>query len=301
MPRLSAIVPATNRPPTLARCLAAIEGADEPPEELIVVDELAEPGPAAARNDGARRATGDVLVFVDADVVPHPDAFVVIRHAFAAEPPLVALFGCYDDSPPAPGAVSGFRNLLHHQVHKAGAGPAETFWAGLGAVRRDAFLAAGGFDADRYKVPSIEDVELGARLAAGGARIELSAVLQGTHLKEWTLPGMVRTDLFQRGIPWVELLLRDGQHSTALNLGWRHRLSALASVGLARGVLTRRPGVMLGSATALVGLNAELYALLLRRRGPREAAAGVVLHAIHHLTGVAAVPLGLASHLLRGR
>src|SRR5207244_8179187 len=112
-------------------------------DEILVVDDLQVPGPAAARNEGARRATGEVLVFVDADVVPHADAFRLIRGAFDGDPELVALFGSYDDAPPAPGAVSGFRNLLHHHVHQAGAGPAETFWAGLGAVGREAFLQAG--------------------------------------------------------------------------------------------------------------------------------------------------------------
>jgi hypothetical protein len=292
--RLSAIVPATNRPPTLARCVAAIEQAEEPPDELLVVEEAEGDGPGAARNEGARRASGDVLVFVDADVVVHPDVFRRIREAFAQDG-LVALFGAYDDSPAEPDAVSGFRNLLHHHVHVEGAGPAETFWAGLGAVRRDAFLEAGGFDAARYPRPSIEDVELGSRLPG---RIVLDAEVQGTHLKRWTVGEMVRTDLLRRGVPWVELLLERGG-STALNLGWRHRLSALASLAVAGGLVARRPRVAAAGFVALLALNADLYALIARRRGPGQAAAGVGLHVLHHLTGVAAVPLGVASHLRR--
>src|SRR5205807_8681242 len=62
-----------------------------------------------------------------------------------------------------------------------------TFWAGLGAVRRDAFEAVGGFDAERYLVPSVEDIDLGARLATTGHRIELDPAVQGTHLKAWSL------------------------------------------------------------------------------------------------------------------
>ena len=69
--------------------------------------------------------------------------------------------------------MSAFRNLLHHHVHQQAAGPATTFWAGLGAVRREAFLASAGFDAERYPVPSIEDIELGMRLAPTAARIGL--------------------------------------------------------------------------------------------------------------------------------
>ena len=41
---------------------------------------------------------------------------------------------------------------------------ARTVWAGLGAIRRKAFEAIKGFDADRYPRPSIEDIELGDRL-----------------------------------------------------------------------------------------------------------------------------------------
>src|SRR5579859_7643077 len=152
MPTVTAIVPATNAPPTLAACLQAIRAADEAPEELIVVEQGG--GPADARNRGAARATGDVLVFVDADVLVHAEAFARIRRAFDADASLAALFGSYDDRPAAPGTVSAFRNLMHHHVHHEGAGPATTFWAGLGAVRRDAFEAVGGFDAARYLVPS---------------------------------------------------------------------------------------------------------------------------------------------------
>jgi hypothetical protein len=297
--RLSAIVPATNRPPTLDRVVAAIRAADRPPDELIVVEEAPEPGPAAARNEGARRAAGDVLVFVDADVVPHADAFARIRAAFERDPGLTAVIGSYDDRPPAPGVVAGFRNLLHHHVHQEGAGEVPTFWAGLGALRREAFESAGGFDAIRFPRASIEDVELGVRLAARGARVVLDPDLLGTHLKAWTLGEMVRTDFAGRGVPWIELLLSGGASTTMLNLGWRHRASALACVAGAAALALRRPALATGALAGLVVLNAPFYALLVRRRGPLEATLGVGLHAVHHLTAVASVPVGVLATVLR--
>jgi Glycosyltransferase like family 2 len=298
---LSAVVPATNRPGTLAQCIAGIEAALDRPDEILIVDAPAGAGPAEARNAGVRQAHGDIVVFVDADVVVHPDVFRLIREAFDADPGLAAVFGSYDDDPSAPGIVSGFRNLLHHHVHQRSAGPASTFWAGLGAVRRDVFLAAGGFDAARYPVPSVEDIELGMRMAAAGARLRLEPGVQGTHLKRWTLTGMVRTDFTRRGLPWVALLLRTGRASSALNLGWRHRLSSLACVATLGAVAGRRPVIVASGMLAFVSLNASLYALLLRRRGPATAAAGVALHAVHHLVGVAAVPAGVAAHVRERR
>lgn len=292
--RLSAVVPATNRPATLARCLRAIEASSAAPDELIVVEEPRGAGPAAARNLGAERATGDVLVFVDADVVVHADAFERIRRAFEYDAALVAVFGSYDDRPEAPGAVSAFRNLLHHHVHQEGAGAAATFWAGLGAVRREYFRSVGGFDAERYPRPSIEDVELGLRLAAAGAVLELDPELRGTHLKAWTLRTMVETDFSRRGVPWVELVLERRQGTRALNLGARHRASAVASLALVTGLVARRPIVAGAGLGALLALNRSFYRLLLERAGPGTAVAGVGLHAIHHLTAIAAVPAGLA-------
>lgn len=296
MATLSVVVPATDCPPTLGACLAAIARAGGN-GEVVVVDGPPGLSASAARNAGARRATGDVLVFVDADVVIHPDALTRVKAAFAVCPELTAVFGSYDDSPPTGGTVAAFRNLLHHHVHQRAGGPAETFWSGLGAVRRDAFLAAGGFDADRFPHASVEDIDLGIRLAANGARILLDPTIQGTHLKAWTLRSMLFTDFARRGVPWVALQLRSGWGSTALNLGWRHRISAAACAIGTLAVLARRPRAAAASVLVLLGLNRDFYALLARRRGLGEAVIGVGLHGVHHLTAVAAVPAGILTHV----
>ena len=297
MTRLSAIVPASDAPPTLGSCLAAIEAAHAGPDELVVVDDAPAAGAAHARNAGALRATGDVLVFVDADVAVHRDAFARIRAAFAADPGLAALFGSYDDAPAAPGAVSAFRNLLHHHVHQTSAGPAETFWAGLGAVRRDAYEAMGGFETATPPWRAVEDVELGMRLTDAGARIVLDPMLLGTHMKGWTLASMVRTDLVNRGVPWVVLLLRRGRVPASLNLGWHHRATALCWLAAAGALAVRRPRVAAFALGPAAALNRDFYSLLVRRRGPREALLGFGLHGLHHLTASAAVPVGVLVHL----
>ncbi|OLT14680.1 hypothetical protein BJF78_17795 [Pseudonocardia sp. CNS-139] len=168
-------------------------------------------------------------------------------------------------------------------------------------MRREAFLAAGGFDGKRFPHPSVEDIDLGMRLARGGARIVLDPAVQGTHLKAWTLRSMVVTDFARRGVPWVAMQLRSGQGSTALNLGWRHRVSAAACALGVLALLARRPAVAGAALLTLLGLNRDFYALLARRRGPAEAVVGVGLHAVHHLTAVASVPVGVASYVAERR
>ncbi len=295
---LSAIVPATNAPSTLDRCSAALARSKASSDEVIVVDGPPEANAARARNLGADRATGDVLVFVDSDVVVHDDALTRIRQAFERDGELVALFGSYDDAPAGPGVVSAFRNLLHHHVHQSSPGTATSFWTGLGAVRADAFAAVGGFD---ESVAFMEDIDLGMRLARRPGHIRLDPEILGTHLKTWTFFSMVYTDFAHRAIPWVRLLLRHRHSAGTLNLSWRHRMSAGASVAGAGGVLLRKPRIAIGSAVALVALNRDFYALLARRRGRIQAAAGVLLHAAHHLAGVAGVPVAVAQHLTEKR
>jgi glycosyltransferase involved in cell wall biosynthesis len=295
---LSVVIPATDRRTTLERVVSAVHLAAPGPEEVIVVDAPAHLGPAAARNLGARKATADVVVFVDADVEVHADAFARIRGAFENDAELTAVFGSYDDDPGGRGLVSDFRNLLHHHVHHQGAGGATTFWAGLGAVRREAFLAVGGFDEHRYPHPSIEDIELGMRLHRHGGRILLDPMIQGKHLKSWSFAAMARTDLLRRGVPWLRLLLEQREGSTALNLGWRQRIGTGGSVLLLAALARRNFRLVTGVFALLLALDRPFYTLLFRRRGGRLAAAGIPLLLAHRLISVAAVPVAFVGHLL---
>ena len=292
----SLIMPTVDWGPTFALCLEAAQAALDGEDQLVVVFDGEPPplpdwlqasgalllktgvrsGPAAARNLGACQARHPILLFVDADVALHPDAIERIREHFSADPHLEALFGSYDDSPVAPGLVSRFRNLLHHHTHTSHPGPACTFWAGCGAVRRESFLALGGFDAEAYRQPCIEDIEFGLRLHDAGGRILLDPAIEGTHHKRWTLGLMLRTDIRQRAIPWSRLLLSRRQIPSTLNLSAQSRISAALSLCVPFALLTLAiPGAgpwLLLPALAiplllLIVLNRSFLALLRRQGG----------------------------------
>jgi hypothetical protein len=296
-PTYSAIIPATDKPATLERCLAAIHAAADAPEEVIVVDGPPGMGPAAARNAGAARATGSILVFIDSDVEVHRDAFTRIRAIFEQEPQLAGVFGSYDDLPSLHGLVSSFRNMLHHYVHQTSGGLATTFWAGLGAVRRDAFVAVDGFDDWRFRSPSVEDIELGLRLATAGSLIRLDPEIQGTHLKHWRLHAMLLTDLLYRGMPWTALLIERGPQAARLNLRGSHGVAAAAFTLAVVTLVGRRPRMTLTLGAAYVAINTPFYALVGRRTGAKGVSAAVALLALHNLASLGAAPLGLAAFL----
>ena len=305
-PRLTVIVPFHKGLPLLERALAGLVPL-QPGDELIVaadgavddchalaaahgarVIEIEGPrGPAVARNVAAASATGDVLVFVDADVVASITAVARVGQIFASDPELGAVFGAYDEDPGAPGFVSQYKNLAHRFFHKESGGPAQTFWAGFGAVRRTAYAAVGGFD-ERFERPSIEDIDLGYRLTAAGYRILLDPSLAACHLKRWTLWSMIKSDVLDRGIPWTQLILRYGQFGSDLNVKNSYRacvvVAYLAVAALALGVFDARFlwGVPLG--LAILGyLGRDYYRFFLEKRGVGFALRTFPLHVLYHL------------------
>jgi glycosyltransferase involved in cell wall biosynthesis len=187
-------------------------------------------GPAAARNLGAWEASAPILFFIDADVGVRPDTLSLVVAASDQDQKLDALFGSYDSDPPDPNVVSQYRNLFHHFVHQHGQENACTFWSGCGAIRREVFLAHGGFDDKKYARPCIEDIELGARLRSCGHRIALKKAIQVAHRKRWTFWNLLKTDVVDRGIPWTLLLLREKQIPNDLNLKTSQRISGVLTL-----------------------------------------------------------------------
>lgn len=267
-------------------------------------------GPAQARNLGAAEATGNVLLFLDADVELAPDALERIRAAFATSPDLVALFGSYDEAPACSGVVSQFRNLLHHHTHTSHPGRAASFWSGCGAIRSAAFFDVGGFD-DDFRHPSVEDIELGLRVQAAGGRIVLDPSVQCKHHKSWSLRSMVITDIFRRAVPWTQLILESHDFPVTLNLDWGNRLcgaaalfsAALLPLSIAIGSwwpLLAVPVVLL----AMAWMHLDFYQLCLRRRGVAFAFAAFALHWLFYLYSTltfAAVVIGTKVSLALGR
>ena len=259
-------------------------------------------GPARARNLGAARSQGDILLFLDADVTVRPDTIRVLLGVFEGDPSLTALFGSYDDAPAEADLFSQYRNLLHHYTHMTGNEEASTFWSGCGAVRREAFLSVGGFD-ERYPRPCIEDVELGYRLRRAGARIRLVKELQVIHLKKWRLLRILRTDLLDRAVPWTRLILRERRFINDLNLKTPARISVALTgfVPVCLALAFRVPGLLFAAAAALLGaaaLNLPLYRFFARKRGVVFALQTLPLHALYHLCCAGGFVVGLTLHLL---
>jgi glycosyltransferase involved in cell wall biosynthesis len=328
LPTISVIMPSFNAAHYMARSLPpliAMRARGEVLEVIVVDDCSTDPsniemaarlgarvirmpkngGPGAARNHAVREAQGDIIWLVDADVVAHDDAALKVRAIFQ-DPGVAAAFGSYDDRPPADNFASQYKNLVHRYYHQRAALESESFWAGCGAIRADVYRRLGGFDGSRYGRPSIEDIEFGARMREAGLRIRLEPKLLGSHLKQWTLKEVVRTDIFQRAIPWSRLMLSGRGPRNDLNVSGAERVRAVIAASFI-GSLLLAPlalvssffGYLLLAATALVAIaNFELFAFFAKVRSPVFALAATGWHQVYYVYSAGAYAFCVAEKML---
>ncbi len=238
---VSVVVPVHNGEKDIEQCLGRIRDSAGCSFELIVVNDAStdqtasiaaamanhvitlheQSGPAAARNRAVEDCRGDIVVFVDCDVMVSKDTLRSLRDQLE-ENQWAAVFGSYDRYPKVRNLISVYKNLMHHYYHQRSEREAQTFWSGCGAIRKAVFKEMGGFN-QAFARPSIEDIELGMRVSEAGYAIGSVPEIQVQHTKRWTLKNLVYTDVFLRGIPWTRLMLQAGSIQNDLNVSRSQR------------------------------------------------------------------------------
>ncbi len=316
-PSFSVVVPCHDGARYLVRVLDALVALTPAPVEIIVVDDASSDdsaeicarypvqlvsfphkrGVASARNAGASRATGDVVVFIDADVVVPRDLIARLAAFFQSEQEIVAASALLDPDFSEGGFFSEFLNRrMHHGFSHLREG-VTTLLTSCAAVRRDAFDRVGGFDEAGTRAVN-DEATLGWRLADLGLDAAILDDLLVQHLKVMTLGSWCRK-FWDEGRQWVLLARRHRHESrtgTLMLLQLRRPLNvALVVLGvpaLAAAPLAPLPALGLASAaaTGFLVLNGGYLRDLGRDRSAawRLGAAGMVLlEACLHAGGMA--------------
>ena len=201
-------------------------------------------GPASARNRALAEAAGEVIIFLDDDVVPAPE--LVEEHlSVHRDDHRVVLIGPllappdFDLEPwtrwEASMLVGQYRDI---ERGKWAATPRQ-FYTGNASVRREHVLAAGGFDATYHRA---EDVELAYRLQRLNLVFKFSPAAKGWHYARRSLASWLSIAR-SYGVADVKMY-RDGRLMTlqamAREFRWRRRrLQQLARACVGRSVALR--------------------------------------------------------------
>ncbi|MCL4394063.1 MAG: glycosyltransferase [Chloroflexi bacterium] len=188
-PHATVVIPAFNAGRTLAACLSSLAQQARDHDEIVVVDDgstddtsklalefstvrlirTERRGAAAARNRGARNASGELLLFTDADCEPAADWLDKMCAAFA-DPAVAGAKGAYRTRQRQ--VVARFVQLEYEEKYaRMRRAPSIDFVDTYSAAyRREVFARVGGFD-ESFPGASVEDQELSFRLSELGFKL----------------------------------------------------------------------------------------------------------------------------------
>ncbi len=161
-------------------------------------------GAAAARNFGVKQSKGDIILFLDSDVITHKNVLSKIDIYFKKNPDLKVLMGIYSKNPVNKSLFTRYKALLDYYIFTSTSDKSITsFEPRCGAIKKEVFLEIGGFDT-KYKGADIEDYEFGYRILKK-YKMYIDQSIQVDH----NFPDFKTNtkNFFKRGFMWIQLFL----------------------------------------------------------------------------------------------
>jgi glycosyltransferase involved in cell wall biosynthesis len=252
--RVSVVIPARNEARNLGETVRAVlsQGTGGFELEVLVVDDGstdltdrvartagarvlrrntgARGNPAAARNLGAAAATGDPIVFLDADCTPVPGWLQSLLSAHEAGEVVVG--GALDLPPGLPASARcDYYSAWYHAHSQRPRGYVPNHPPGNLSVRRSAFAATSGFEDDSAVAYAHEELRWQSELAARGIRIYFEPAAVVLHHSR---PGI--SNLLRRSYRWGYSAIDAKRRTRAARGAWAYGspwLLILASLPLA--------------------------------------------------------------------
>ena len=213
--RFSVIIPTYRRIPALQRCLAAIQRQNYEGEfEVVVVNDGGPPleehlepfqdslnlklafqsnsGPGKARNQGAELASGDRLIFLDDDCLPHPDWLENTRVAAESSPE--SMIGGLTVNSLGNNPYATASQLLVdflYDYHNTAVGKGRFFTSNNFSLPTHAFKSLGGFD-EGFESAAGEDREFCLRWMLDGREMLYDPNIVVEHAHEMDLRGFLK-------------------------------------------------------------------------------------------------------------
>ena len=210
-PKVSVVVPVYNGGKTVSATVEHLLAQTLAPHEIIVVNDgstddtlevlrsfgdrivlISTPnaGPAAARNEGVRAASGPLVAFTDSDCLPDKDWLKELVRGFYA-PNIAGAGGTVRGA--SPGRVGEYVDLNGSlNPGFARGGTVTRLVTANACFRRDALIEANLFD-QRFRKPGGEDTELSVRLRSMGFELAYVSAAVVRHQHKQTVRAYLKT------------------------------------------------------------------------------------------------------------
>jgi glycosyltransferase involved in cell wall biosynthesis len=230
---LSIIIPTYNASKFMPNLLDSIFKQTDEDMEVIIVDDCSTDntidivkqypvrvihmekngGPARARNRGVEAARGDIIFFLDSDVVLLDGAIREVKDYFVKNPSAQCVIGICATEPLNKGFVPKYMAMFEY-IHLLGTpgNKVSVFAPRCGAIKKDFFQKIGGYD-ESYKGADVEDFELARRINREDT-IVLNPKILVKHQFVNNFQEAVR-NYFKRAVMWIQLFLKDKQLDNA--------------------------------------------------------------------------------------
>jgi len=281
-PLVSIIIPVKNGSRTIDACLKAIKRSYYKNYEVIVVDDgstdgtpdilkqhncrilHAERGEGAnnARNFGAGNAAGDLLVFVDSDIVVGRETILGIVETLE-DNNTDAVVGIYTARHRHETFVSQYKNLWVRYSYLKSLPAIDWLFGSISGIKRAAFEKIGGFDVELLARHGHDDIELGKRFVRSRLNIVLNTDVEVEHLKNYTVRSFLKNE-FDRSLGFAELAFRLRETSSSFIKGFVNVypsfvISTMVSVAGAAIIVLAASGII---PYWYAGVPAGIYILL---------------------------------------
>jgi len=181
-------------------------------------------GPAKARNIGVEAAKGDIIYFLDSDVIVLDGAIKEVKEYFERNPSAKCVIGICSTEPLNKGFVSKYMAMFEY-IHLIGQEnqKVSVFAPRCGAIKRDFFLEIGSYD-ENYRGADVEDFELARRINRQ-AEIILNPKIMVRH--QFANFRQALKIYSRRTVMWVHLFLKEKQLDNAGPTSPSNGLSAI--------------------------------------------------------------------------
>jgi len=162
-------------------------------------------GPAKARNIGVEASKGDIIFFLDSDVIVLDGTIREVQEHFERDPSAKCVIGVCSTEPlnkgfvPTYMAMFEYIHLIETPGHKV-----SVFAPRCGAVKKDFFRKIGGYN-ESYKGADVEDFELARRINRVDSII-LNPKIRVRH--QFANFKQALRIYFKRTVMWVHLLFK---------------------------------------------------------------------------------------------